>query len=60
MKNLYHEVFVDIAQTLAWQIIFIENAPLVVHVAEALRIRTILRSDHRPTRAKLASLRMPD
>jgi putative hydrolase of the HAD superfamily len=46
----------DIAQTPARQIVYIENTPMFVEVAEGLGIRSILHTDYRSTCAKLASL----
>ena len=46
----------DIAQTPARQIIYIENTPMFVQVAEGLGIHGILHTDYRSTRAKLTSL----
>jgi putative hydrolase of the HAD superfamily len=45
----------DIAQTPARQIIYIENTPLFVQVAEGLGIRSILHTDCKSTSAKLAA-----
>jgi putative hydrolase of the HAD superfamily len=45
----------DVAQTPARQIIYIENTPLFVQVAEGLGIRSILHTDYRSTGAKLAA-----
>jgi len=46
----------DISQTPARQIIYIENAPMFVQIAEGLGIRSILHTDYKPTCAKLALL----
>jgi putative hydrolase of the HAD superfamily len=46
----------DIAQTPARQIVYIENTPLFVQIAEGIGIRSILHTDYKSTRAKLASL----
>jgi putative hydrolase of the HAD superfamily len=46
----------DIAQAPARQVVYIENTPLFVQVAEGLGIRSILHTDYRSTCAKLASL----
>src|ERR1017187_8798064 len=46
----------DIAQTPARQVVYIENTPMFVHVAEGLGIRSILHTDYNSTRAALASL----
>ena len=50
----------DIAQTPARQVVYIENTPMFVQVAEDLGIRGILHTDTRSTRAKLASLGLQD
>jgi putative hydrolase of the HAD superfamily len=50
----------DIAQTPARQIIYIENTPLFVQIAAGLGIRSILHTDHKSTHAKLASLGLPN
>jgi len=49
----------DIAVVPAEQIVYIENTPLFVQVAEGLGIRSILHTDYQATRAKLASLGLP-
>jgi putative hydrolase of the HAD superfamily len=46
----------DIAQAPARQVVYIENTPMFVQVAEGLGIRSILHTDYRSTCAKLASL----
>jgi len=46
----------DIAQTPARQIVYIENTPLFIQIAESLGIRSVLHTDYRSTRAKLAAL----
>jgi putative hydrolase of the HAD superfamily len=46
----------DIAQVPARQVVYIENTPMFVQVAEGLGIRSILHTDYRSTCAKLASL----
>lgn len=45
----------DITQTPAQQIVYIENTPMFVHIAEGLGIRSILHADYTSTCAKLAS-----
>jgi putative hydrolase of the HAD superfamily len=45
----------DIAQTPARQVLYIENTPMFVQIAEGLGIRSILHTDYRSTCAKLAS-----
>ena len=49
----------DIAQAPVRQIVYIENTPLFVQVAESLGIRSILHTDYKSTRAKLASFGLP-
>jgi putative hydrolase of the HAD superfamily len=44
----------DIAQTPARQIVYIENTPMFVQIAEGLGIRSILHTDYKATCAKLA------
>ena len=46
----------DIAQAPARQVVYIENTPMFVQVAEGLGIRSILHTDYRSTCANLASL----
>jgi putative hydrolase of the HAD superfamily len=45
----------DIAQVPARQVVYIENTPMFVQIAEGLGIRSILHTDYRSTCAKLAS-----
>jgi putative hydrolase of the HAD superfamily len=45
----------DIAQAPARQVVYIENTPMFVQIAEVLGIRGILHTDYRSTCAKLAS-----
>ena len=45
----------DIAQVPAIQVVYIENTPMFVQIAEGLGIRSILHTDYRSTCAKLAS-----
>ena len=45
----------DIAQVPARQIVYIENTPLFVQVAEGLGIRSVLHIDYKSTSAKLAA-----
>jgi putative hydrolase of the HAD superfamily len=45
----------DIAQAPARQVLYIENTPMFVQIAEELVIRSILHTDYRSTCAKLAS-----
>jgi len=46
----------DIAQAPARHVVYIENTPMFVQVAEGLGIRSILHADYKSTCAKLASL----
>ena len=46
----------DVAQAPARQVIYIENTPMFVQIAEGLGIQSILHTDYRSTRAKLASV----
>ena len=46
----------DIAQARAGQVVYLENTPLFVQVAQGLGIRSILHEDYRSTREKLAAL----
>ncbi len=45
----------DISQAPAPKVVYIENTPMFVQIAEGLGIRSILHTDYRSTRAKLAS-----
>jgi putative hydrolase of the HAD superfamily len=45
----------DVAQTPVGEVVYIENTPLFVQIAEGLGIRTIFHTDYRTTLAKLAS-----
>jgi putative hydrolase of the HAD superfamily len=45
----------DIAQAAAGQVLYVENTPLFVEVAEGLGIRSILHTDYQSTCSKLAS-----
>ncbi|MFS8064862.1 MAG: HAD family hydrolase [Byssovorax sp.] len=49
----------DIAQTPANQVIYIENTPMFVEVARGLGIPSLLHTDHSSTRAELARLGLP-
>ena len=46
----------DIVQVPARQVVYIENTPMFVQIAEDLGIRGVLHTDPRSTRAKLAAL----
>jgi putative hydrolase of the HAD superfamily len=45
----------DISQAPTRQVVYIENTPMFVQIAEGLGIRSILHTDYASTRAKLAS-----
>ena len=51
-----YRLALDISQTPARRVLYIENTPMFVEVAEGLGIRSILHTDYQSTRAKLASL----
>jgi putative hydrolase of the HAD superfamily len=46
----------DIAQVPAREVVYIENTSMFVQIADGLGIRSILHTDYRSTRAKLAAL----
>jgi putative hydrolase of the HAD superfamily len=50
----------DIAQVPVRQVVYIENTPMFVEIAEGLGIRSILHTDYRSTCAKLSSLGLPN
>jgi putative hydrolase of the HAD superfamily len=45
----------DVAQASPRQVLYIENTPMFVQIAESLGIRSILHTDYKSTRATLAS-----
>jgi len=45
----------DIAQVPARHVVYIENTPMFVEIAEGMGIRSILHTDYKSTCAKLAS-----
>jgi putative hydrolase of the HAD superfamily len=47
---------VDIAHAPVQNVVYIENTPMFVQIAESLGIKSILHTNYRSTRAKLASL----
>ena len=49
------QLALDIAQASARQVVYIDNAPMFVQIAEGLGIRSILHTDYRSTCATLAS-----
>jgi len=50
-----YRLALDIAQAPARQVVYIENTPMFVQIAEGLGIRSILHTDYKSTCAKLAS-----
>ena len=46
----------DVAQAPAGQVVYVDNTPMFVQIAEGLGIRSILHTDYRSTCAELASL----
>ena len=49
------QLALDIAQAPACNVLYIENTPMFVQIAEGLGIRSILHTDYKSTRAKIAS-----
>ncbi len=49
----------DIVQTPAREVIYVENTPMFVQIAEGLGIRSILHTDYKSTRAQLAGWGLP-
>lgn len=49
----------DLTQTEPQQVLYIENTPMFVQIAQGLGIRSILHTDHQSTCAKLTSLGFP-
>lgn len=54
-----YRLALDSGQTPARQVVYSENTPLFLQVAEGLGIRSILHTDYPSTRAKLASFGLP-
>jgi len=50
----------DIAHARAHQVVYIENTPMFVRIAEGLEIRSVLHTDYRSACAKLASFGLPN
>jgi putative hydrolase of the HAD superfamily len=50
----------DIAHTSAEQVVYIEDTPMFVQVAEGFGIRSVLHTDYRSTCAKLALIGLPN
>ena len=53
--DIFH-LALDIVQTPAPQVVYIENTPMFAAVANSLDIRSVLHTDYESTRTKLASL----
>jgi putative hydrolase of the HAD superfamily len=51
-----YRLALDIAQTSAEQVVYIEDTAMFVRIAENIGIRSILHTDHRSTRKKLTAL----
>jgi len=49
----------DIAVTPAGQIVYVENTPMFVQIAEGLGMQGLLHTDYKSSRAKLAALGLP-
>lgn len=57
--DIFH-LALDIAQTPAPQVVYIENTPMFAAVAEGLGIRSVLHTDYESTRAKLTAFGLQD
>ena len=55
-----YRLALDIAQAPVRQVVYIENTPMFVQIAEGLGIPSILHTDYRSTCAKLASVGLPN
>jgi len=55
-----YRLALDMAQTPVRQILYIENTPMFVQVAESLGIQSILHTDYHSTKMKLASFGLPN
>jgi len=55
-----YRLALDIAQAPVRQVVYIENTPMFVQIAEGLGIPSILHTDYRSTCAKLASFGLPN
>jgi hypothetical protein len=51
----YRRLALDIAQEPARQVVYIENTPMFVQIAEGLGMRSILYTNYRSTPARLAA-----
>lgn len=49
----------DIAQTPAGQVVYLENTPMFVQIAEGLGIQSVLHTDYKSTCVRLAALGLP-
>jgi len=58
LSNLFR-LALEITQTPVRQIVYIENMLMFVQIAEGLGIRSVLPTDYRPTREKLAAMGLP-
>jgi putative hydrolase of the HAD superfamily len=54
-----YRIALDIAQAPVRQVVYIENTPMFVQIAEGLGIRSILHTDYESTCAQLAALGLP-
>jgi len=54
------QLALDIAQTPAAKVIYIDNTAMLVQIAEGLGIRSILHTDYKTTRAQLSALGLKD
>ena len=57
--DIFH-LALDIVQTPAPQVVYIENTPMFAAVADSLGIRSVLHTDYESTRAKLAAFGLKD
>ncbi len=55
-----YRLALDVAQVPPERVVYLENTPLFIPIAEALGIRCVLHTDYNSTRAKLASLGLQD
>jgi putative hydrolase of the HAD superfamily len=55
-----YRLALDLAQVPARQVVYVENTPMFVQIAEGLGLRSILHTDYRSTCAKLAALGLRD
>ena len=57
--DIFH-LALDIAHAPAQQVLYIDNTPMFVQIAQGLGIRGLVHTDYKSTRAKLASLGLRD